>query len=393
MISDRAPQRTSGYGIRVSNVIDGLLVAGDLHVCVVDSSFDGIEFPHDDRYSASTVRAAEFPFWRRALQRLWTIPNLAYVHEHDLRARVEASVGADDWDLVWFSRIRVHRLSGDLVGGRHIIDLDDLNDRLQSSLASERLKLTGLTRFPRSVTNHVLARRWKRRYRLLFASDDHLVVTHDGDRLHLGHPRCAVVPNGYPPVAAPPTPPSDGSSMLFVGPLSYEPNHLGVTWLVEHVIDLIRAEIPDASLTVVGDLTNAEALPQHPAVRYVGFAVDVAPHYERATIAVAPVWSGGGTRIKVLEAMARRRPVVATSFAVEGLGVVDGEDVLTADTAESFAAHCIALLTDRDERERLAAQAHQTFSSGHTAAHASDAVRDLVRSVLSMTDGAPGRAA
>lgn len=382
MLTDRVPSRASGYGIRIANVIDGLIDAGDLLVCCVDSSHRGADLPHDDRYDSSIIRAGELRPWRRAVQALWTIPNLTYADEQDLRDRVLAVVGHEKWDLVWFSRIRVHRLCADLVPGEHILDLDDLNDRLRISLAVDQWQRRRLLGLIDIILNLIIARRWKRRYERLLIGDDQLVVTHHGDRSHLGQPECAVVPNGYPPIPHPPSRQGGNNSLIFVGPLTYQPNYLAVCWFVEQVLDRIRAEVHDASLAVIGDVTGTSRLPHHEAVRYHGFVDDLDPFYERAAVAVTPLRSGGGTRIKVLEAMARRRPVVATSFAVEGLGLVDGYDCTIADDAESFAARCIELLTDGAERRRLAEQAHATFSEGHTSAHTSAAVRTLATATI-----------
>jgi glycosyltransferase involved in cell wall biosynthesis len=81
---------------------------------------------------------------------------------------------------------------------------------------------------------------------------------------------------------------------------------------------------------------------------------DLAPLYARAAVVVAPVRIGGGTRIKILEALARGRATVSTRFAAEGLGLRDGEDLEFADTAQSMAARCLVLLGDREKRQALA---------------------------------------
>jgi len=74
---------------------------------------------------------------------------------------------------------------------------------------------------------------------------------------------------------------------------------------------------------------------------------DVAPYYRRSTVCVVPVRTGGGTRLKILEAMALGRPVVSTTIGCEGLDVADGEHLLIADSPEQFAEKTVRLLTDR----------------------------------------------
>lgn len=385
LITDRVPGFTSGYGIRVANVIDGIAEVAELHVCVIDSSFYGAEFPDDDHYERSILTASELPRWRRGLERVWTIPNLQYLHEADLRRRIQEAIGEEAWDLVWFSRARVHRLCADLFDVPRILDLDDLNDRLLQSLAGERLRQRGWRAVPWSLADRLVARRWAGYYGELDALPDRVVVTHEGDQAHLarlGRADADIVPNGYRPIAEPTPEPTTEHQLLFVGPLSYEPNYLAVRWMVDEVMDRICQQLPDARLAVVGNLRGAPYPPQHEAVEYHGFVHDLEKFYSGATVAVAPLKAGGGTRVKILEAMARQRALVATPFAVEGLGVVDGRDLAVADTPQDFADACVALLTDGDRRAEITKQANATFLAEHTAAHTSRRVTGLVRSAL-----------
>ncbi len=391
MVTDRVPELTSGYGIRVANVIDGIAAVADLHVCMIDSSFFGSEFRDEERYERTVLTASELPRWRRGLQRLWTIPNLAYLYEDDLQRRVAVAVGDQDWDLVWFSRARVHRLCAHLFDGPRILDLDDLNDRLLRSLAAERLRRRGVRAVPWSIGDWLVARRWSRYYRKLDAIPDKLVVTHAGDRAHLGRTESAIIPNGYrpldDPVAERPGPPR----LLFVGPLSYKPNFLAVHWLANEVIDRIVERVPDARLSVIGNLDGAPPPPAHEAIDYHGFVHDLDDHYAGATVAVAPLNAGGGTRVKILEAMARQRALVTTSFAIEGLGITPGEDVAVANDPRRFADECVSLLTDDTRRCDMVRRANATFLADHTATHTSRRVTELVSEVLTRAGESSGR--
>ncbi|MEM9563713.1 MAG: glycosyltransferase family 4 protein [Actinomycetota bacterium] len=382
LVTDRVPGHTSGYGIRVANVIEGLVAVGDLHVCLIDSSFHGAERPTDERYETTMVSASELPRWRRGVQRVWTIPNLSYADDDAVRSRIAASVGDREWDLVWFSRARVHRLCAELFPTTRILDLDDLNDRLLRSLARERIARRGPATLPQSLSDLLLARRWRRYHRSLDRLEDRLVVTNEIDRAHLGASRADVVVNGYPPV-----PPLLGrvateARLLFVGPMHYEPNYLAVCWLAYEVLDLIRAEVPDARLSVAGDLRGAPTPPHHEAVDYHGFVPDLTDHYAGAAVAVAPLNAGGGTRVKVLEALARCRPLVATPFAVEGLDLAADRELLVSDDPEVFAEHCIGLLRDPAGGRRMAEAGLAAYRDRYTSDHASGQVTDLVCSIV-----------
>jgi polysaccharide biosynthesis protein PslH len=127
-------------------------------------------------------------------------------------------------------------------------------------------------------------------------------------------------------------------------------------WLARGILPLLRARRRDVRLFLVGD-RPPEDLEETDGLVVTGVVPDLAPYYARAAVAVAPLRLGGGMRVKVVEALASGKPVVATPLAVSGLAVEDGEQVLLAETDEEF-AECIARLLDDDAlRHRLGAAA------------------------------------
>jgi len=98
-------------------------------------------------------------------------------------------------------------------------------------------------------------------------------------------------------------------------------------------------------------------------VQVTGQVEDVRPHYERSTVCVVPIRAGGGTRLKILEAMAFGRPVVSTTVGAEGLNVVDSEHLVIADQPDVFARKVVHLLSEPAARERIAANARQLVES------------------------------
>ncbi|MDQ1700291.1 MAG: polysaccharide biosynthesis protein PslH, partial [Frankiaceae bacterium] len=101
------------------------------------------------------------------------------------------------------------------------------------------------------------------------------------------------------------------------------------------------------------------ALAGHESLRIVGAVDDVTPYVDAATVSVVPLRTGGGTRIKLVEALAHGRPVVTTSKGAEGIPVGDGVHVALADDASGFAAHVASLWSDPARRERLARNGYE----------------------------------
>ena len=150
------------------------------------------------------------------------------------------------------------------------------------------------------------------------------------------------------------TAPPSSNSLIFVGPLTYTPNRLAVKWLIDRVLPKLIERIPEAELLVVGDPAGlAVAHGEMRGVRFTGWVPDVTPFYRTAGVAVTPLHSGGGTRLKVVEALARRVPLVSTSFGCEGLGLLAGEEMLVADEPDEFAAACASILEDPQLRQSL----------------------------------------
>ncbi|HFE67459.1 MAG TPA: glycosyltransferase, partial [Chloroflexi bacterium] len=169
----------------------------------------------------------------------------------------------------------------------------------------------------------------------------------------------AVIPNcldvaAYADAITEPQP----NTLIYTGSFSYFPNHEAMLWFIREVWPLVQAEIPDAQLTITGNRAGKN-LPDAPNVQHVGFVDDVRQYVAASWISLAPIWSGGGTRLKILEAMALRAPVIATSKGAEGIDAVPGEHILAADTAVDFAAETIRLLQSGTLRQKLTNNAYR----------------------------------
>lgn len=123
---------------------------------------------------------------------------------------------------------------------------------------------------------------------------------------------------------------------LFVADFSYEPNRNALSFLLEQVMPRVWRELPEAALTAVG--RGLDEPPGDERVQALGFVDDLGAAYGRASCAVVPLLQGGGSPLKLLEALAYGLPVVATPRATAGLAVRDGEHCLVADGADRFAA-------------------------------------------------------
>jgi len=167
-----------------------------------------------------------------------------------------------------------------------------------------------------------------------------------------------VIPNGVDMSYFCPTPAMTEHRppvLVFTGIMNYRPNVDAMQWFVSDILPLIRAQVPDVRLVIVGKDPSPEVsrMAEEPGIEVTGSVPDVRPYLREAAVVVAPVRLGAGMRGKHLEAMAMRLPVVATNFCVEGTACTHNVDILLADDAKSFAADTVRLLTDHAEADRI----------------------------------------
>lgn len=173
-----------------------------------------------------------------------------------------------------------------------------------------------------------------------------------------------VAPNGVdldflrPGVVAP-LPGLKQPALVFTGKMDYRPNVDAALWFVEAVLPLILAEMPEVHFYAVGQQPHARlaALTGHPAVTITGRVPDVRPYIAGAGVYVVPLRIGGGTRLKVLEAMAMGQAIVSTRLGCDGFPFEDGREVIFADEPAAFAERVVALVRDRARAAALGQQA------------------------------------
>jgi sugar transferase (PEP-CTERM/EpsH1 system associated) len=168
---------------------------------------------------------------------------------------------------------------------------------------------------------------------------------------------------------SPPATPPEPGSLVFVGSMDWYPNEDGIFWFVRQVYPLIRQSAPHARLTVVGRNPSARlraVAAADPSVEITGTVEDVRPYLGRAEAVVVPLRIGGGTRIKIFEAMSAGRPVVSTTLGAEGLPVKAGREILLADEPAAFARAVVGLLENPAQREAIGRAAREKVVRDHS---------------------------
>lgn len=178
-----------------------------------------------------------------------------------------------------------------------------------------------------------------------------------------------VLPNGadisyYSPEREPDPEPT----ILLMGTMHYYPNIDAVRWYMKSMHEPLLAAMPNLRVLIVGHQPPEEilALAKRPEITVTGSVPDVRPYMARSWVQAVPLRLGGGTRLKIVESMAAGLPVISTSVGAQGLEVRSGLQMVLADEPDDFVRKLVALLQDRDGRERMARAARSYVQSHYS---------------------------
>ena len=307
--------------------------------------------------SARFLRENAFPIWNPKLsvrlRQLLLDPLPSSVrgyHSSDFVAALGALRAACGDVSVWADTAACAEMALEAGFSRVLVDYDDI----ESEQASRGLALLPW-RFGRLLATFdvIKTRRYERTMVRRFSA---VVIARSQDNHHFGRDttRLHVVPNGVLHAE------EVGSSsmvdtLLFVGSFGWPPNSEAVEWMVHDVMPRILAERPGVRFVAVGQRGDSDWVTR---MRALGTEIhesveSLVPFYADATVVVAPLRRGSGTKLKVLEAMMLGRPILATPVAMEGIEAQHDDAVLVAESAEDFAASALRLLGDHDLRDRL----------------------------------------
>jgi len=223
-----------------------------------------------------------------------------------------------------------------------------------------------LSRKMRLWVNNQIVRTWEPRHAGNFAR---CITVSDVDRrvLEVANPKLKVdtVPNGVDGNLYQPLSPSDSKpALLFVGNMDYLPCIDAVLYFYSQILPLIEQAVGPSDFWIVGKDPSAEVRAlERKGVHVTGTVGDLCPYYEQSTVCIVPLRAGGGTRLKILEAMAFGRPVVSTSIGCEGLDVIDGQHLFITDTPSKFAESTVRLIRDEELRKQIVQRARDLVMS------------------------------
>jgi len=366
---------TSATELRTAHIARALQAVGELEVIAVD---DDSESEANSRGPFHVVGhiGTETRANRGLNKARWLLDRrVRYPHGMAADARGVQLIrnAAREFDLIWFFKLRTANLFPDWAWQRSVVDIDDVPSLFERSLLSSDSSAGA------RLTTMLRMWSWQRRERLLGERFTMLTVCSEADKTYLAQLGVAapvrVVANGYerpatPPVRRPASPPRLG----FIGVFDHAPNADGVQWFVRHCWPIVKREIPEARLRLVGRFTDGPLSPAGPDIDALGYLPD--PNNEIATWAamIVPVHTGAGTRGKIAHAFSQKCPVVSTPLGAYGYDPIHGRDMFLGQTPEQFADACVRAIQRPDAAAEMAERASQRFLNEWTW----DAIRSQV---------------
>ena len=376
----------NGVGWRVQQTLSGLKLAGDVHTLLLlkrnwQTPTDNIDTTLIRTEASSKISVLmRWLIGRRPRQ-----SHIQTAHRREVRRLLSQT-----WDLVWFLRARPHVTFGHLVSSSVVVDLDDLNDLLIDSRikTATELKIFSL--------NNLMAKadinRWRKIHANMAKRVRSIVVCKDEDKQHLKTDQAAVevIFNGYPDVAPVWQSGERQHYVIFVGAYNYPPNAQAAVFLARQVLPIIRRSLADFRLLLIGQpAASINEIGDLPGVEVLGRVDDLASYYAQCSCAAIPLFSGSGTSLKAIEALAFGVPLIASKFGLRGLSFEHNNQAVIAEDAVTFAGGIVRLASDPEYATRLAQAGRQHFQRHLRSSIAMQGVRDLaLRSVYSQKTNA-----
>jgi sugar transferase (PEP-CTERM/EpsH1 system associated) len=178
------------------------------------------------------------------------------------------------------------------------------------------------------------------------------------------------------------------NSLVFTGSMDWLPNEDGILYFVDEILPLILAKAPETTLCIVGRKPSRrlQALAAHtPNIQLTGWVEDVRPYVAQRAVCVVPLRIGGGTRLKIFEAMSMGKAVISTSIGAEGLPVTNGEHLILADDPSTFAQSTLRLLSNSAERAQIGQAARRLVEENYSWAKVSRGFAQVLQNVVQLS--------
>jgi len=320
--------RSYGAAVRSNNIWRSLQSLGEVDTLVLIAGDETKSLPADKGHEFARIQ-----FLKPMLP--WSTPR-----SRAIQALVSNALQGRHYDLAVIRFVHTAMFAAPSISADILVDADDLSKTLPTIGQSLKTRVLGNVK----LRGRDLATRY------LLPRYDHVWYVNPKDMQRFPVRSGSLLPNVVdipPPSAANPTSPP---TILMVGTFGYGPNREGANYFIDEELPTIQAAIPDVRLRLVGHCPEQYVGPwqNRKGIEAAGFVDDLAKEYEGASVVIAPIFSGGGTQIKVLEGLAYGKGLVVSEFALAGFQprIAAGTHVEVATRPKDWAERCLSLIRD-----------------------------------------------
>ncbi|MDF2177296.1 glycosyltransferase family 4 protein [Aliiglaciecola sp. CAU 1673] len=393
----------NGIGVqrRIANYLKALCKHFEVHLLVCKPFYKGNPIPESLAALCESavlmpvdVKKSSFPTWFPPMSYIaeWLHPSYKRNMPDEKQLKEIAKLfAAHQFDTVFCFRIRTSIILDRLEEAnmvkksyKKIVDFDDIES---VAIARELETKGGEAGLEYRLIQALRIRRLEQLEARFLQSYDIVLSCSDKDTLWLEQqkpkarilsaPNCVVLPE----TVAHGEEGAEVVNILFVGTMSYLPNEDGIIWFVKNIYpQLVKRSSKPISLTLVGynPAQKVRDLARFEGVTVTGGVESVVPYYENCHFVISPIRFGGGTRIKILEALSQEKAVVSTTVGAEGIEVEHAKSILLADSEEDFVKACLTLIDSPSQRLALGKAGRELVANHYTV----DAIGEKIKAII-----------
>lgn len=355
------------HRIRSIDLIKMLSTNGnEVHLLAcITKGFTKEEYSLVKKYTTSitTIKQSSVLSWLSCLLHPFLPLEVAYCFNPYVKKTIEKIIKSKKIDLVYAKRLR----SGIYLSSLAVPVILDSTD----AMSMFYFRLANQANFFKRFYYFWEGRKYRWYENKIKNNVDHFVVCSEVDKNYLekrGMKNISVIPNGVDTEYYAPVTSSKKSPTILLSGLMEKPvNSDAAMYFAKEIFPRILSTFPNVILQIVGPSPQPPVIElENKQISVTGYVSDIREYIANADVIVCPVRVGSGTRNKILQAWAMRKPVVSTSIGAEGFLYKDGENILIADTPEVFAKKIILLLQDRKVYTRIATQGLKTTQSHYS---------------------------
>ena len=327
-------------------------------------------------------------------------PDMALRLKSDtMHSMVERILQQETFDVIQVEGIEMARYIAPLATRQSPVVFDDHNAEYVLQRTAFESDVRRFTRLHAALYSFIQWKKLERYERSVCLRANHVAACSDTDANAIQAlipnlpSQVSIIPNGvdtdfFVPSNEVCAKPLAGLGLVYAGKMDFRPNIDAMLWFCDDILPRVRAEIPLAHLTIVGQkpAPKISALKERPGIEVTGWVDDTRPFVADAAVYVVPLRMGSGTRLKVLEAMAMGKAIVSTSRGIEGIDLIQGRDAIIADSPNEFASQVIALLRDPERRRDLGRHARALVESKYDWRQIVPLFENIYRDERSMTE-------